>query len=179
MQFILTLMPYLTLFRGWLVVALRWVWRQVCRPVLLPVWLLLIVAAFAYYQYRGYVQTIQNAFDYQDSLLDAQQHELYQLRGDTLQAHYELRQLYIKLNNREKQEVIYYEQLHLADDSELQRGLDSVFNQRANGPKLAAASLGQPAGSGQPGRYYPYDSAFIDNNRRRRAAGFARSLSGR
>lgn len=142
-----------------LLAGLRWLGKLLLYPVALPafLWLLVITGSITYYV--KYNRLVSEAITYQDSLLYAQDTELWRLRADTLEANFEIRQLYSKLSERAKQEVIYFERLHRADDAGLQSALDSVYHRHAQSAVQTAAPgqsavspfpAGRAAGSPQP-----------------------------
>lgn len=128
--------------------GLSWVWNVLWYPAALPVLFWLLLTGFGLKSCQMYNKTVREAIAYQDSIVHAQDSELWRLRADTLEANFEIRELYKRLDDREKQEVIYYQQLRRANDDGLQAGLDSVFNRHARSTVDQHRPGGQPASTG-------------------------------
>ncbi|MBN8824434.1 MULTISPECIES: hypothetical protein [unclassified Spirosoma] len=113
--------------------GLRWLWKILWYPAALPVLIWLLIVGFGLKSCSMYNEVVREAIAYQDSIVKAQDTELWRLRADTLEANFEIRELYKRLDDREKDEVIYYQQLRRANDAGLQADLDSVFNRHVRG----------------------------------------------
>lgn len=107
------------------------VWQFLKYPLSLPVLVWVLVIGFGLRSCQNYNQAVRESAMYQDSLIYAQDTELWRLRADTLEAHFQIRELYSKLSYREKQEVMFFSQLRDADDNSLQVALDSLYGKHA------------------------------------------------
>jgi hypothetical protein len=136
MNYLRFITEFLTLDRikGWLASVLGvfgWLWRTFWTLISVPIGILLVFTLLSFKSCQRYNQGVREAIAYQDSIITAQDTELWTLRADTLEAHFQIRELYNKLDNREKQEVLFYSQLRSADDTALQAGLDSIYGKHA------------------------------------------------
>ncbi|WP_080056850.1 hypothetical protein [Spirosoma aerolatum] len=116
------------------------IWKVLWYPAALPLLIWALIVGFGLKSCSMYNAEVREAIAYQDSIVKAQDTELWRLRADTLEANFEIRELYKRLDDREKDEVIYYQQLRRANDAGLQADLDSVFNRHVRG------SVNQPGG---------------------------------
>ncbi|UHG91777.1 hypothetical protein [Spirosoma oryzicola] len=128
---------------GKLEIGLKWLWKALWYPAALPIVIWLLIVGFGLKSCQNYNQLVRETLASQDSVIAAQDTELWQLRADTLEAHFQIREMYNRLDNREKQEVLFYSQLRSADDAALQVALDSVYGRHAN--YGMGIRLGQPA----------------------------------
>lgn len=138
-----TILQWLAPVYSYLLPLLRGLWKALWYPAALPIAVWLVIAGLALKSCQDYNQLVRDTIASQDSVIAAQDIELWQLRGDTLEAHFQIRDLFKRLDNREKQETMFYSQLRDANDADLQVALDSVYGRHAN--YGMGVKLGQPA----------------------------------